>query len=114
LPTVIKLFTGPPAVGRLFLFSTPGFSPPLALRGFVKQAETSLEVELGDSGRGGNDTDRLPRRNPFDLIAGVDPILFGNRLGERHLEFAGNFGHRPYYSKDLILVKRRGSEDESE
>lgn len=53
----------------------------------------------------GQDADCMAGRLELDLVAGLDAELLGDALGQRDLQFAGDFCHIPYFSKDDFLVK---------
>lgn len=101
----VKFVASPSTIcGRGFFLSS-SLAAPLTFGGFVKNPQPSLYVEGACSPTLRNQPDRVSRGLQVDFVARPNAILVGNRLGDGELPFAGYLGHRPYFSKDTILVK---------
>jgi uncharacterized RmlC-like cupin family protein len=72
----------------------------LALRGLIKKPQSLPHIVARVRAFAGNHPDHLARRRQVYSVTGTNAEAFGNRLGYRELKFAGDFGHRPYYSKE--------------
>lgn len=82
---------------------------PVPLGCLIKQPQPRVPIVFARRFAGRNHANRVACCEPFDLIAGMDMILFRNDARDRDLIFGRDFCHRrftrPYYSKDHILVQ---------
>src|SRR5690606_24733767 len=68
---------------------------PLPFRRALEQAQTFLETELRrEPPPRRYDVDHVAGRYELDLVSRFDAVLFGNALGKRDLELAGDSRHR--------------------
>src|SRR5262245_6025913 len=90
--TLVEILARPSS--RLGLRGTsPALSPPLPGGRLVEQPEPFVRPQNAAHRAGWNDPDHVARRRPLDLVAGLDVVGARNRLGERHLQLAGDLCH---------------------